>query len=210
MLLDIHTHHARTAVPGESIVDVEPSGFLPVEGYYYSVGIHPWKVWETCAEDWELLEKALGHPAVLAVGEAGLDKLAVTDMEVQKECFVKQILLSESVGKPLVIHCVRAFNELVELKKKYRPRMPWVVHGFRNNWNIARRLIDEGMYLSLGEKYQAEVLQLLPLERLLAETDMSAVEIRQIISRMAAERGVDIACLCKRIDENGRKIFFRR
>lgn len=210
MLLDIHTHHVRTAVPGESIVSVEPSGFLPVGGYYYSVGIHPWKVLETGAEDWELFEKILGHPAVLAVGESGLDKLAVAGMEVQKECFVKQILLSEAVGKPLVIHCVKAFNELIELKKKYRPRMPWVVHGFRNNLNIAHRLIDEGMYLSLGEKYQAEVLQQIPLERLLAETDMSTLEIRQIISGMATERGMDIVCLCKRIDENGRKIFFRR
>ena len=56
--------------------------------------------------------------------EAGLDKLASADILLQKEVLIRQILLSESVGKPLVIHCVKAFNELIELKKRYRPQMP--------------------------------------------------------------------------------------
>ena len=142
MLLDIHTHR-RTAVPGEYILNIEPARFDPAEGGYYSVGIHPWKVPEAAPEDWEKLERAAGHPSVLAIGEAGLDKLASADILLQKEVFVRQVLLSESVGKPLVIHCVKAFNELIELKKKYRPRMPWVVHGFRNNLHIACRLMQE-------------------------------------------------------------------
>lgn len=210
MLLDIHTHSADMAVPGESIVSVEPSRFLPVEGINYSVGIHPWKALEAMPQDWDCLEKALSHPAVCAVGEAGLDKLAEADMEVQKMVFIKQILLSEAVGKPLIIHCVKAFNELIELKKKFRPRMSWVVHGFRNNFHIGRRLMDEGIYFSLGEKYQTEVLHQVPLERLLAETDVSTLDIREIIRSMAAERELEVACLCEKIDENARRIFFRR
>lgn len=98
---------------------------------------------------------------------------------------IRQILLSESVGKPLVIHCVKAFNELIELKKRYRPQMPWVVHGFRNNLNIACRLMQEDIYFSLGEKYQPDVLQNVPLERLLAETDESPLDIRTVIGQMA-------------------------
>ena len=128
--------------------------FEPVDGCYYSVGIHPWKVSEAAPEDWEKLEKAVGHPSVLAIGETGLDKLASADILLQKEAFVRQVLLSESVGKPLVIHCVKAFNELIELKKRYRPQMPWVVHGFRNNLHIACRLMQENIYFSLGERYQ--------------------------------------------------------
>lgn len=210
MLLDIHTHDTDIVVPGESIVSVEPPRFMPVEGVYYSVGIHPWRIMETVPEDWDCLQKALSHPMVCAVGEAGLDKLTEADMEVQKEVFIRQILLSEAVGKPLIIHCVRAFNELVELKRKYHPRMPWVVHGFRNNLHIARRLMDEGIYFSLGERYQAEVLRQMPLDRLLTETDVSTLEIHEIIRRMAAERGIDVACLCEKIDENARRIFFRQ
>lgn len=148
MLLDIHTHR-NAAVPGECIFNVEPAWFEPVEGCYYSVGIHPWKVLEAGPEDWTTLEKAVCHPSVLAIGEAGLDRLGPADILLQKEVFVRQILLSESVGKPLVIHCVKAFNELIELKKKYRPQMPWVVHGFRNNLHIACQLMQENIYLSL-------------------------------------------------------------
>lgn len=221
MLLDIHTHHVA-AVPRESILNVEPLRFaslvrggkdrekpLAAPHGYYSVGIHPWKVPEVEQAEWECLKEAVKHPAVLAIGEAGLDKLALGDMALQKDVFVRQILLSESVGKPLIIHCVKAFNELIELKKKYRPRMPWIVHGFRNNLNIARQLLREGIYFSLGEKYQAEVLREVPLERLLAETDESAIDIRTIIGRMAGEKGVETVYLCDRVDENARKIFFQ-
>ena len=148
MLLDIHTHR-NAAVPGECIFNVEPAWFEPVEGCYYSVGIHPWKVLEAGPEDWTTLEKAVCHPSVLAIGEAGLDRLGPADILLQKEVFVRQILLSESVGKPLVIHCVKAFYELIELKKKYRPQMPWVVHGFRNNLHIACRLMQENIYFSM-------------------------------------------------------------
>ena len=63
MLLDIHTHR-NAAVPGECIFNVEPAWFEPVEGCYYSVGIHPWKVLEAGPEDWTTLEKAVCHPSV--------------------------------------------------------------------------------------------------------------------------------------------------
>ena len=78
MLLDIHTHH-KEGIPGENILNVEPGLFEPAEGCYYSIGIHPWKVLETEPEDWKRLEDAAGHPSVLAIGEAGLDKLASAD-----------------------------------------------------------------------------------------------------------------------------------
>ncbi len=118
--------------------------------------------------------------------------------------------MSESVGKPLVIHCVKAFNELIELKKKYRPQMPWVVHGFRNNLHIACRLMQENIYFSLGERYQPDVLRHVPLECLLAETDESTQDIRMVIGRMAETKNVEVSFLCDRIDENARKIFFRQ
>lgn len=213
MLLDIHTHHVSGASE-ESILNVEPGAFISAmdESHqcYYSVGIHPWKVMEAGEEEWGILQEIASRPSVLAIGEAGLDKLTTADMSLQKDAFIRQIFLSESVEKPLVIHCVKAFNELIELKRKYRPQMPWVVHGFRNNLNIARQLMNEGIYFSLGEKYQADVLQNMPLERLLAETDESTLDIRILIARMAGERGLETDGLCHRIDENARKIFFKR
>lgn len=208
MLLDIHTHR-EIGVLGESILNVEPAYFHPLEGRCYSVGIHPWKAKEAGLMDWKRLDEVARHPAVLAIGEAGIDKLAA-DVLLQKEVFIRQIVLSELVGKPLVIHCVRAFNELIELKRKYRPQVPWVVHGFRNNLHTAFRLMQEGIFFSLGEKYQSDVLQHLPLERLLVETDESALDIRILIGRMAEEKAVEASFLCGRIAENVRSIFFRQ
>ena len=209
MLLDIHTHYAAP-IAGESILNVEPAAFCPIEGNYYSVGIHPWRVGGRWEEEWELLRKAVTHPAVLAIGEAGLDKMTSTNPMLQKEVFERQILLAEEIGKPLVIHCVKAFNELVELKRKFRPSMPWVVHGFRNNVNIARMLLREDIRLAIGEKYQLPVLQEIPLECLLTETDESRMPVRDIIKGIAEVRRVTVEELSMQIAENAGKIFFRR
>ena len=209
MLLDIHTHHV-SPVAGESIRNVGVSAFSPAKGYFYSVGIHPWTITDKWEEEWEKLAETVRHPAVLAIGEAGLDKLSSTGFVLQKQVFERQVLLSEEVEKPLVIHCVKSFNELVELKKKYRPRLPWVVHGFRNNLHIARQLMHEGIYLSVGEKYQTEVLQAIPIDRVLTETDESRMDIREIVAGVAAQRGVKAADLLLQIDENARNVFFKR
>lgn len=207
MLLDIHTHHVPP-VADEGIHNVAPEDFSPLAGACYSVGIHPWSVADGWEGRWPGLEKAARHPSVLALGETGLDKLSPVDFVLQTEVFERHIGLSEEVRKPLVIHCVKAFNELVELKRKHRPSVPWVVHGFRNNLHIARTLWREGLYLSLGEKYQEPVLQEAPLERLLAETDESPAGIRSVVGGMAERLGIPCAELCRRLDENARKVFF--
>lgn len=208
MLLDIHTHHC-SAIAGESIQQIDPTHFVPIEGRYYAAGIHPWQVAQANEAAWLALDEAVQHPAVLAIGEAGLDRLATTPMSMQETAFIRHILLSETVRKPLVIHCVKAFNELVVLKRRYRPSMPWIVHGFRNNLHIARLLIHEEIYVSLGEKYQKEVLLHLPPTRLLTETDESNCPIEKVIAHVATDLGIASSALCRQIDENARNIFFR-
>ncbi|MDO4180033.1 MAG: TatD family hydrolase [Bacteroidales bacterium] len=206
LLLDIHTHHPSA----EGIRSLSPEAFTPADNGYFSVGIHPWEAEKAGEREWGLLEQAIQHPSVLAIGEAGLDKVTTAGFACQQEVFARQIRLSEAVEKPLVIHCVRAFNELIVLKRKHKPRMPWVVHGFRNNANIGRQLLQEGIFFSLGEKYHPDVLPLLPPERLLAETDESPIPIRIIIERMAAAMGREAGDVCRQIDKNARNIFFRR
>ena len=105
MLLDIHTHR-NAAVPGECIFNVEPAWFEPVEGCYYSVGIHPWKVLEAGPEDWTTLEKAVCHPSVLAIGEAGLGGFGPAGILFVKEGVVRQTFFMEGGGKTLVVYFV--------------------------------------------------------------------------------------------------------
>ena len=113
--VDIHTHRLPQ-VPGTAIANCYPETFSPQSGGWYSVGIHPWHIGRSGGEHSGVegavasrvcgLEELVRHPQVLAVGEAGLDKLADAPMDLQVEVFRCQACLAEEVGKPLVIHLV--------------------------------------------------------------------------------------------------------
>lgn len=119
------------------------------------------------------LEELVRHPQVLAVGEVGLDKLADAPMDLQVEVFRRQACLAEEVGKPLVIHLVKAVDELLKVKRDLRPSNPWIIHGFRGKAALAEEYLKHGFYLSFGEKYQEAALCRVPADRLFIETDES-------------------------------------
>ena len=112
--VDIHTHRLPR-IPGTAIVNCYPDVFAPKEGEWYSVGIHPWYVPAAITSnvrcEMNVLSSLIGHPQVLAIGEAGLDKLADAPIAVQIEVFEYQAQLSVELGKPLVIHLVKAVEE---------------------------------------------------------------------------------------------------
>ena len=89
-----------------------------------------------------------GHPESIAIGEAGFDKLRGPSPELQRKVFEEQVAISEELKKPVVIHCVRAWDELLAVHKKLKPKMPWLIHGFRGNTELAAQLLSKGMYLS--------------------------------------------------------------
>lgn len=206
--VDIHTHRLPQ-MPGEAIVNCYPETFSPQESGWYSVGIHPWHIEASSGEE-SRLETILQHPQVLAVGEAGLDKLADASMDLQLEVFGYQARLADKVGKPLVIHLVRAADELLRLRRELRPAMPWVIHGFRGKAALAEEYLRHGFYLSFGEKYQAEALSATPAERLFMETDESVVPIEELYLRAAAVRGIGSEELHKIVSANIGKVFFKR
>ena len=132
--VDIHAHQLPQ-IPGTAIVNRYPDTFVPEAGQWYSVGMHPWHI-PTAAtpavrHEMDILASLAGHPQVLAVGEAGLDKLADTPQAVQIEVFEYQARLSMELGKPLVIHLVKSMDELLKLKRQIKPTNPWIIHGFR-------------------------------------------------------------------------------
>lgn len=183
---DIHTHHA-TPLSGFSIVSSSPEHFIPQEGRYYSVGLHPWVLSaEYPSEaDWEQLSHLVCLPQVLAVGEAGLDKLATAPLPLQETVFERQARLADETGKPLVIHLVKAVDELLRLRRSLSPRVPWVIHGFRGKAQLAQTLLRHGFYLSLGEHFHEATLMAIPLSRLFLETDESSLPIMDLYVRAA-------------------------
>lgn len=163
---DFHTHTLRH----DAIVNRYPGEPLP-EGYTFSVGIHPWHAAEAGEEQWRQLEEALGNPAVVAVGECGLDNLRGPSLDIQTEVFVRQVALSEKHRLPMTIHCVRAWNEIIALHRRLSPTQRWTIHGFRGKPGLARQLLDEGFDISLGPLFNPATAAAIPPSRLHRESD---------------------------------------
>lgn len=155
------------------------------------------------------LEELVRHPQVLAVGEAGLDKLADAPMDLQVEVFRCQACLAEEVGKPLVIHLVKAVDELLKVKRDLRPSNPWIIHGFRGKAALAEEYLKHGFYLSFGEKYREVALCRVPADRLFIETDESEVSIGELYARAAEVRGISPEELGETLRRNVCKVFFK-
>ena len=158
------------------------------EGVHFaSVGLHPWFLTKENGEkDLETLAELLKNPNVLAVGECGLDKLKGESLDVQTLFFEAQIRLAEAVRKPGIIHCVRAFNEIIVVKKRLKPSVPLVIHGFNKNEIILAELLKNDFYISIGhailrgsDEFKKNVLSI-PLDRLFFETDDKDVAVQSI------------------------------
>lgn len=198
MIKDIHTHRIDAR---EAVISVNPWEFAPVDGLCYSVGIHPWQAARAAEADFDRLAECATSGNVLMIGECGIDKLRGGDLSMQTGVLERHIALSEQVGKPLVLHCVRASNELCRLRRQLRPSMPWIVHGFRGNAHVASQLLDAGFYLSYGERFNPEALAITPADRLLAETDESLLPIDEIYRRLAASRQIEVDEFVRNVEE---------
>ena len=190
-IIDIHTHHAAPRL--NAVVAVSPADFNPVEEQLYSVGIHPWDTGtEIAPETWTLLEETASRPEVAAIGECGLDTLRGGPLFRQMQIFKRHIDLSERLGKPLIIHDVRAHDIIVGMRRDLAPSQNWLIHGFRGKPTVAKMMLDAGMYLSIGEKFNPETIRVIPPDRLLAETDESEMTIEEIIGRISESAGRDV------------------
>lgn len=209
-VFDIHTHRtpsdADRTITSFSVMHQT----VDVNAVYVSVGIHPWHLTGNNAEERiQALKEALNHERVVALGEAGFDRLRGASLDVQTAVFRQEVALAEEYRRPMVIHCVRAFNELLQVKKELRPDQPWIIHGFRGKESVARELLRHDLYLSFGEKFQPDALRAVPDDRLFIETDESLESIEDICRRIAEARGVSPEELAAVIDKNVRKVFFK-
>lgn len=191
MLIDIHTHRPTEAVT------------------IRTVGVHPWHAAECSLPTIEAIE------AADAVGEIGLDKACGVDFEMQRALFVKQLELAERFEKPVVLHCVRAFEEVMTLLERYTLRAV-LFHGFIGSREQASRAVKKGYYLSFGARTEGsnktiEALRETPLERLFVETDEAETTIEAMHQTIARLRGITTAELEEATAENYKRIFtFKR
>lgn len=196
--VDFHTHKSRGSTDTVAIVNLMAGEDVPADftvNTLFSAGIHPWQLTE---ENLEFLKNELlltaAHPHVVLLGEAGFDRLKGAQGEVQERAFMFQASIAEEMGKPMVIHCVKGWEELVRAYRIVKPARPWVIHGFRGNGRLAASLAEEGFWFSLGTKgITADVLGAVSHERLLLETDDSGESVSAVYSSFAATAGYDEA-----------------
>lgn len=173
---------------------------------YRSYGIHPWHIYNV-EEQMEKLKSFVSLKETVAIGEAGLDKMAKTNFEIQKKVFKAQALLSESVKKPLIIHCVKAWQELLTVKKEINPSMPWVIHGFRGKPELAEQLLGHGLYFSFGTKFNPAVLQKAWPNYFFAETDEAGINIQTVYRQIADGLALPMETVAARLAENTTTVF---
>lgn len=194
--LDVHTHQAQLpekvlAIKNIFAYELKPKFQLP-ENRFYSIGLHPWHIQDgDVKREMKALEDFAQHPLVLAIGEAGLDRCINTDWRTQSNILFKHAEIAETYQKPLIIHCVRAYSEIIALKKQFRPKSAWILHGYQANAAITEQLIRNQFILSFGEillKEKSLIHQLftqIPDNQIFIETDASETSIEQIFQKAA-------------------------
>lgn len=212
--INLHTHNP-TGDPDvleiESVYFGQEASNTPG---YRSVGLHPWHL---RGIDLEAAERWLREQAVfsemLAIGEAGLDKVTDTPWEIQMDAFGRCLRVAADTGKPLIVHCVRAFGEVVQMlghpgsRSAHRPGKV-VFHGFDKHPQTAGMLLRAGCSLSFGaalfreDGHAAEALRHVPADRFFLETDVQKIDIRAVYARAAEIRQTSIPAVMEQVWEN--------
>ncbi|MGL5318001.1 MAG: TatD family hydrolase [Bacteroidales bacterium] len=209
MLIDIHTHRQTLRPDICAVLQIAPRDVSSCTGLF-SIGIHPW---DTGLDDCELeeyfdsmrsiLNSSVHREQFFALGECGLDKLQGAPLDKQIYWFKKQVALSESASVPLIIHCVKAWDELLKIHKQTMPQMPWIIHGFRGKSQLARQLLAKNnIFLSFGVYFNTEALLATPSERLFIETDEMEADLSVLYYSVANERNISPNELISQIECN--------
>lgn len=146
-----------------------------------SVGLHPNNEVEhepTAA----ILSKMAEHPACIAIGETGLDYYRTetpTAQESQRQRFREHITAAINSKKPLIIHTRQAADDTISVMRDSNAQaIGGVMHCFSESWEIAKKALDLGFYISISGIVTfknaialQEVARKIPADRLLIETD---------------------------------------
>ena len=205
-MFNFHTHHIDD-VPCLLSADVHHWQEAYPEHVALSVGLHPWSISSDWQETFSLVRAAAMDERVWAIGECGLDKARGAALSLQIEAFRAHALLAEEVHKPLLLHCVKAYDELLAVRREVETLchqrsvvpQPWVLHGFRGKPEQAEQLMAKGLLFSFGHHYHVETLRLAYASScfnpFFLETDDLRLSVRQIYDQAARHLDVDVARL---------------
>lgn len=207
--VDIHTHKCTNCDCLRIVNLFLKEDLIMPEGDYYSVGLHPWHIDEldvAAAISW--LKILSSNNRVIAIGETGLDKNLKTDIATQIRIFMEQKAIAEEINKPVIVHCVKAYSEMIGIRKKSNRQVPWIFHGYSSSREIANELIGLNCFISFGQQLfnsNSKVLSffdMLPLSSIFLETDESQYSIEDVYIRAAELKNISVLELCEAVKNN--------
>jgi TatD DNase family protein len=203
MFLNFHTHKSRN-----SDFEIYNLGEEEILGNkWFSAGVHPIHSRISVLNSENLLNKQC-----IAIGECGLDKLIDVPFKTQIQKFKEQILLSEEYQLPLIIHCVKSWNEIKALNQEFSPTQTWIYHGFRKT-SILNSVLTSGVFIGIGsailfDERLMRALKQIPTNRLLLETDDDKnVTIEDIYEKVAEIKNLSLPHLQNVILTNFKMVF---
>lgn len=214
--IDIHIHGGQPAAGVfilESLMSHEEKFPSIADGVAYTYGIHPWFLSEdNLSVQLEKVRKITPEADIIAIGEAGFDRLRGPSFDLQRKAFREQVNISENLRKPLIIHCVRSWEEIVGEMRDLKPEMPWMIHGFRGKIPLANQLLSKGFYLSVWFDFalrpeSSELLRNIKRDRLFLETDGAPVDIRDIYNKVSVDLSITVEELKQITYQNYRNFF---
>lgn len=211
MIIDFHTHNPR-----HDVLSIENLSLLDrPSDHYFTYGLHPWHLTQMNTSEFQArLLKIREHEKFLALGEIGLDRACAIDYRLQRQAFSYQLDLASDLNIDVVIiHCVRALNDIMELSKKSNFKGTMVFHDANFSLEDSKRLIDNGHYLSFGTNLlresskAANVFSQMDTNFIFLETDDTAQSIEDIYEFAASKMGIEESELTSKILKNFQTLF---
>ena len=215
-LINIHTHK-ECDKPVKCIINLFahlPVGEMLNDKNFYSIGLHPWHINDDILPYYKkTILDSLVHPNIIAIGEAGLDRAVDIPFKTQTDVFKEHVRISEEKGLPLIIHCVKSYNDLINIYKEFNPVNPWIFHAYNGSVQTTEQLLKHNFYFSFGKSILnpsgklLSSIQIIPKEKLFVENDDSDIDITKIYSSLAEHLIISQAELKSTINSNFKKCF---
>lgn len=213
--VNLHTHSFTNSDAIIEIVNQYPNEFL-ADIPNYSIGIHPWYIIdERVNEDLKTIKEKLQLMECIAIGECGLDKRIEMKMEQQIAVFESQLSLLHEISKPVILHCVAAFDEIISCKKNCSLQSPFIIHGFSKNIPLAKQLLNQDFYLSFG-KYLLRnpememVFKYTPNEKIFLETDTISESLEEVYTFAAKCKNISVEEMKEIVWNNYQTVFTKK
>ena len=213
--VNLHTHSYTNSDAVLEIVNQYPNEFI-ADIPHYSIGIHPWHIVdERVGEDLNYIKNKLQLIECIALGECGLDKRIEKKMEVQIDVFESQLSLLHEISKPVILHCVAAFDEIISCKKNSGLQSLFIIHGFSKNIPLAKQLLNQDFYLSFG-KYllrnpeMESVFKYVPNDKIFLETDTISESLEEVYTFAAKCKNISVEKMKEIVWNNYQTVFNKK